>query len=120
MYLLDARRGKRAASRRASRRPVQVCTGARVPASLGLLDGLNATTNSLFLASFQQTYPAVNWVSLFDDTKQRFIASSPQITTCAGITAGIDGTLAQIAAWCGHDVAEATRECLEWPLQLET
>ena len=98
---------------------LSVCTGAAVPASLGLLDGLKATTNSLFLDSFRTTYPNVDWISLFDDTRRRYIVSSPQITTCAGITAGIDGALSQIGAWCGHDVAEATRECLEWPLPLE-
>ena len=98
---------------------MSVCTGASVPAKLGLLDGVNATSNSLFLDGFRAEYPAVNWISLADDLDTRFIRSTPQITTCAGITAGIDGALHQIGEWCGHDVAEATRQCLEWPLALE-
>ena len=98
---------------------MSVCTGASVPAKLGLLDGSTATSNSLFLDGFRAEYPAVNWVSLADDLDTRFIRSTPQITTCAGITAGIDGALHQIGEWCGHDVAEATRQCLEWPLALE-
>ena len=96
-----------------------VCTGAAVPAALGLLDGLEATSNTLFLDSFREAYPNTTWVSLYDDERRRYVESSPLITTCAGITAGIDGALSRVAAWCGHDVAEATRECLEWPLPLE-
>lgn len=98
---------------------MSVCTGASVLAELGLLDGHTATTNSLFLSSFVETYPKVKWVSLADNLGKRFMESTDQITTCAGISAGIDGALRQAQKWCGQDVAEATRECLEWPLHLE-
>jgi transcriptional regulator GlxA family with amidase domain len=83
------------------------------------LDGHKATTNSLFLDTFREAYPLVDWISLADNLDTCFIESTPQIATCAGTTAGIDGTLHRIEAWCGHDVAEATRECLEWPLHFE-
>jgi len=88
-------------------------------ASLGLLDGAEATTNSLFLETFKSDYPHVLWVSLADNTQRRFVRSTKQIVTTAGITAGIDGSLEQIYEWCGFEVAEAIRECLEWPLRIE-
>jgi transcriptional regulator GlxA family with amidase domain len=96
-----------------------VCTGAKFVASLGLLDGAEATTNSLFLETFAADYPRVEWVSLADNTQRRFVRSTKQIVTTAGITAGIDGSLEQIYEWCGFEVAEAIRECLEWPLPIE-
>ena len=96
-----------------------VCTGAKVVASLGLLDSTTATTNSLFLELYKQTFPAVNWISLADNLERRFVRSTPQIITTAGITAGIDGSLHLVEEWCGTEVAEATRECLEWPLSIQ-
>ena len=50
---------------------MSVCTGARVPAKLGLLDGVDATSNSLFLDEFRSEYPAVNWIGLADDLDTR-------------------------------------------------
>lgn len=96
-----------------------VCLGASVPAGMGLLDGAEATSNSLFLEDLRKEYSAVRWVDLADDLERRFVRSTGQITTTAGITAGIDGVLSQVEEWCGRDVAEATRQRLEWPLQLE-
>jgi len=96
-----------------------VCTGAKYAAMLGFLDHQTATTNSLFLQRFRTLFPLTHWISLADNLQQRFVVSTPQITTTAGITAGIDGILYQIYQWCGWEVAEATRECLEWPLLLE-
>jgi transcriptional regulator GlxA family with amidase domain len=96
-----------------------VCNGASCVASLGLLDGAIATTNSLFLDQFRADYPKVRWISLADNTERRFVRSTDKIVTTAGITAGIDGMLDTIEEWCGWEVAEATRQCLEWPLSIE-
>ena len=41
-------------------------------------------------------------------------------TTTTGVTAGIDGVLYQRQEWYIWDVTEASRQCLEWPLQIET
>ena len=95
-----------------------VCTGASFVAELGLLNGTEATTNSLFIDTYRKEYPEVRWMDLADNLERRFVRSTPQITTTAGITAGIDGTLYQIQEWCGEEVAEATRQCLEWPLPI--
>ena len=101
---------------------MSVCTGAAVPAKLGLLDGKQATSNSLFLNRFRRDFPLVHWISLRDNLKQRFVESVPplRVVTTAGVTAGIDGALEFVRRWCGHDTAEATRELLEWPLPLES
>jgi len=96
-----------------------VCTAANVPAALGLLDHQKASTNSLVVDRYRQAFSNVEWVSLADNLQTRFVQSTDQIITTAGITAGIDGTLHLIAEWCGTDVAEATRECLEWPLGIQ-
>ena len=101
---------------------MSVCTGAVVPAKLGLLDGKQATSNSLFLGRFRRDFPSVHWVSLRGNLKQRFIESVPplRVVTTAGVTAGIDGALQFVSSWCGRSTAEATRELLEWPLPLES
>ena len=100
---------------------MSVCTGASTLAKLGLLDGRDATTNTLLLADYQKSFPKVRWISLFDRTDRRFIVSEPplRIVTTAGVTAGIDGALHFVSAWLGEAAAEAIREYNEWPLQLE-
>ena len=45
---------------------MSVCTGARTLAQLGLLDGRDATTNTLLLADYERSFPKVRWTSLFD------------------------------------------------------
>ena len=100
---------------------MSVCTGAEVLASLGLLDGREASSNTLLLWRLREQYPQVTWVSLLDNVQRRFVVSEPplRIVTTAGVTAGIDGALHFVSAWAGEDVAEAVREFVEWPLQLE-
>ena len=100
---------------------MSVCTGASVLASLGLLDGRSATTNSLVLWRLERDYPNVRWRSLRDQIDKRFIISEAplRIMTTAGVTAGTDGALHFLSTWLGDDVAEAVREFVEWPLALE-
>ena len=90
-------------------------------ASLGLLDGREATSNTLLLWRLREQFPRVTWLSLLDNVKRRFVVSEGpnRILTTAGVTAGIDGALHFVSAWAGEDVAEAVREFIEWPLQLE-
>ena len=98
-----------------------VCVGSDILASLGLLDGREATTNSLLLWRSRKQWPMVRWVDLRDDIDRRFIVSQPpeRILTTAGVTAGIDGALHYVSSWFGQHVAEAVREFVEWPLPLE-
>ena len=100
---------------------LSVCTGAGLIASLGLLDGRDATSNSLVLWRMRARYPKVHWLSLRDRIDKRFIISQPplRIVTTAGVTAGVDGALRFVSEWMGEPVAEAVREFIEWPLQLE-
>ena len=99
---------------------LSVCTGAGLVASLGLLDGREATSNSLLLWRMRADYPKVTWLSLRDRLDRRFVVSQPplRIVTTAGVTAGIDGALHYVAAWLGSEVAEAVREFIEWPLRI--
>ena len=100
---------------------MSVCVGSDILASLGLLDGREATTNSLLLWRSRKQWPMVRWVDLRDDIDRRFIVSQPpeRILTTAGVTAGIDGALHYVSSWFGQHVAEAVREFVEWPLPLE-
>ena len=100
---------------------LSVCTGVDLIASLGLLDGREATSNSLLLWRMRKRYPGVKWVSLRDRIDRRFVVSVPpnRLLTTAGVTAGVDGALHYVRAWLGSDVAEAVREFVEWPLKLE-
>ena len=100
---------------------MSVCTGARLLADLGLLDGLDATSNSLLLWDLRGKYPNVRWISLRDNTGRRFVVSQPplRIVTTAGVTAGTDGALHILGEWLGRAVAEATREFIEDALPLE-
>ena len=93
---------------------MSVCGGAATVAGLGLLDGRDATTNSLLLWRMRAEYPKVNWVSLRDRLDRRFLVSEPplRIVTTAGVTAGVDGALHFLRGWMGDDVAEALRELL--------
>ena len=97
-----------------------VCIGVQVVAELGLLDGKNATTNSLFLDDFRNGFPNVRWLSADASSKNRVVQSTEAITTCAGVSSGIDGALAQAKKWCGRDAAEALKQCLEWPVPVRS
>ena len=101
---------------------LSVCVGSELLARLGLLDGREATSNSLLLWRLRRDYPAVNWVSLRDRVDRRFVVSEPplRIVTAAGVTAGVDGALHYVSTWLGTQVAEAVREYIEWPLSLES
>ncbi len=88
-----AKRGVRIAS---------VCSGAYVLAEAGLLDGKRATTHWQRTQHFVATYPKVKL-----EPDQIFVRDG-DIWTSAGITAGIDLSLAMIAEDLGEEVAQQT------------
>jgi transcriptional regulator GlxA family with amidase domain len=88
-----AKRGVRIAS---------VCSGAYVLAEAGLLDGKRATTHWQRTQHFVATYPRIKL------EPDRIFTRDGDIWTSAGISAGIDMSLAMIAEDCGEEVAQQT------------
>jgi transcriptional regulator GlxA family with amidase domain len=80
---------------------ISICTGAFLVGEAGLLDGRRVTTHWRFLAELRARFPAANVV---DDG---IFVRDGDLWTSAGITAGIDLTLALVEAHHGHDVAMA-------------
>jgi transcriptional regulator GlxA family with amidase domain len=95
----------RAASGRA-RRVASVCTGAYVLAEAGLLDGRRATTHWARSADFARRYPKV-----LLEPDRIYVKDGP-VWTSAGITAGVDLSLAMIADDLGEAVARRAAEML--------
>src|SRR6185503_12220416 len=88
-----AKRGVRIAS---------VCSGAYILAEAGLLDGRRATTHWQRTRHFLATYPKVKL------EPDRIFVRDGDIWTSAGITAGIDMSLAMIAEDFGEEIARKT------------
>jgi transcriptional regulator GlxA family with amidase domain len=88
-----------------SLRVAAVCTGALLLAQAGLLDGRRATTHWAFSAHLAEHYPGVtvtdNYLYVRDET----------IWTSAGVTAGMDLTLALVEQDHGSALA---REIARW------
>jgi transcriptional regulator GlxA family with amidase domain len=84
-----------------------VCTGALVLAAAGLLGGLEATTH----------YSRFDMLREYDQVKVRegvrFLMHD-RIATSAGVTAGIDLSLALAARFFGESVAERIAQNIEW------
>ncbi|TKI04928.1 GlxA family transcriptional regulator [Martelella alba] len=80
-------------------RVASVCTGAFLLAEAGLLNGRRATTHWRMAPRFQQAYPAV------DVDADRIFIVDDGIWTSAGVTAGIDLTLAIIEADHGAELS---------------
>ena len=85
-----------------------VCSGARIPAVLGLLDGLEATTHHSVIEDVKKLAPNVT----INHTK-RFIDNG-KIMTSGGISAGIDLSLHIVKKLCGEDTAQKTMEYMEY------
>lgn len=95
---------KRAAPR--ARRVTSVCSGAYFLAEAGLLDGRRCTTHWSRTDHFTRRYPKVKL-----DADRIFIRDG-DVWTSAGITAGIDLTLALIEDDLGPEVARRTAQQL--------
>jgi transcriptional regulator GlxA family with amidase domain len=78
---------------------VSICTGAFVLGAAGLLDGRRATTHWLFLEELRRRYASARVVD------EGIYVEDRGVWTSAGITAGIDLTLALVEKDHGHSVA---------------
>src|SRR5262245_56636066 len=87
-----------------------VCTGTALLAQAGLLDGRRATTNKMFFAWPEGTWPAVQWVR-----EARWVEDG-KFWTSSGVSAGIDMALAVVERIVGSQTAEllATATEYEW------
>jgi transcriptional regulator GlxA family with amidase domain len=84
-----------------ARRVASVCTGAFLLAAAGLLDGRRATTHWAQCAALRDEYPAV------EVDPDPIYVKDGNITTSAGVTAGIDLALALVEDDLGRDMALA-------------
>ncbi|MFI9202414.1 GlxA family transcriptional regulator [Streptomyces sp. NPDC053048] len=89
-----------------ARRTGSVCTGAFVLAEAGLLDGRRATTHWAFCSELAATYPAVRV-----EPDSIFVRDGTVVTS-AGVTAGIDLTLALLEDDFGPELARAVAKFL--------
>jgi transcriptional regulator GlxA family with amidase domain len=81
------------------RRIGSICTGAFVLAAAGLLDGRRATTHWYFCHQLAREYPAVRV-----DSEPIFVRDG-NLLTSAGVTAGMDMSLALVEEDFGSEVA---------------
>jgi transcriptional regulator GlxA family with amidase domain len=88
------------------RRVASVCTGAFTLAAAGLLDGRRATTHWRYAARLQRDYPSIRVEA------DRIYCRDGNIWTSAGITAGIDLSLALIEEDHGFDIAKGVAQHL--------
>jgi transcriptional regulator GlxA family with amidase domain len=84
-----------------ARRVASVCTGAFLLAKAGLLDGRVATTHWRYATELQRRFPKVRV------NADRIFTKDDKIWTSAGITSGIDMTLALIEDDFGLDLSKA-------------
>jgi transcriptional regulator GlxA family with amidase domain len=84
-----------------------VCTGAIVLAAAGVLDGIEATTHCAHYDQLR-AYEKVNVREAV-----RFVMHD-RIATSAGVTAGIDLSLAFVTRFFGAAIAERIAKNLEW------
>ena len=89
-----------------TRRVTSVCSGAFILAEAGLLDGRRATTHWSRTTGFAQRYPGVKL-----EPDRIYVKDGP-VWSSAGITAGIDLSLALIAEDLGEDIARRTAQQL--------
>lgn len=87
---------------------ISVCTGAFLLAKAGLLDGKEATTH---WASIDRLRSAAPKTKVHAD---RRVVDNGQIITCAGVSAGIDGSLHLVERLLGKKVAEDTARYMEY------
>jgi transcriptional regulator GlxA family with amidase domain len=85
-----------------------VCTGAKLLARRGLLDGRRATTHWGSVESLQKRHPEIDVVA-----DARFVDEGP-IVTSAGVSAGIDMSLHVVGRLYGEKVAARTARIMEY------
>lgn len=87
---------------------LSVCTGTRLFARAGILDGRRATTNKNAFNDVTPLGPKTHWVA-----KARWVKDG-NVWTAAGITAGIDATLAWVEDKYGAQQATDAANWLEY------
>jgi transcriptional regulator GlxA family with amidase domain len=85
-----------------------VCTGAKLLAKRGLLDGKRATTHWGSVESLQRRHPEVDVVA-----DARFVDAGPVVTS-AGVSAGIDMSLHVVGRLYGEKIAARTARIMEY------
>ncbi|WP_232667625.1 DJ-1/PfpI family protein [Pseudonocardia sp. TRM90224] len=85
-----------------------VCTGARLLAEAGLLDGQPATSHWYRIGGLAQRYPAVQW-----QQGARYLDEGNVITT-GGLLSSVDGSLRVIERLVGGDAATAAAGTVGW------
>ena len=85
---------------------VSICTGAFVLGEAGVLDGRRATTHWQHLADLKARFPEVHAVD------EGIFVKAGNVWTSAGLTAGVDLSLALVEADHGHSVAMAVAKRL--------
>ena len=91
---------------RSARRVASVCSGTYILAEAGVLDGRRATTHWSRAADFARRYPRIRL------EPDRIFIRDGSIWSSAGITAGIDLSLALIAEDLGESIAQRTAQQL--------
>lgn len=87
---------------------ISICTGAFVLGEAGLLDGRRATTHWRHIGRLRARFPAAHVVDegiFVRDSRSGGREAARRLWTSAGVTAGIDLTLALVEEDHGHDVA---------------
>lgn len=92
---------------------LSVCTAALHLGSLGLLDGLRATTHAQYLDELKQIAPAVEVVP----ASKRYVDNGRFILS-AGIAAGIDMSLYVVSKLWGNDVAHKIANFIEYKWEI--
>lgn len=87
---------------------LSVCTGARLLAEAGLLDGRDATAHWHRIDGLQQRHPEVNW-----QRGIRYVDDGDVIST-GGLLSSVDGTLRVIERVVGTDAAAAAAQAVGW------
>jgi transcriptional regulator GlxA family with amidase domain len=88
---------------------LSVCTGVRLLAKLGWLDGLAATTHHSAVDELRRAYPNTAWTA-----DARFVDNG-RIVTAGGVAAGIDASLHVVARLLGMEFARAAARHIEYP-----
>ncbi len=93
---------------------MSICTGARLVAKAGLLDGLEITTHHEAYDELRQLVPTA-----IVNERKRYIDRGKILTT-GGISAGIDGSLYVVDQLLGREIARKTAIYMEYDWQLKT
>lgn len=87
---------------------MSVCSGARLLAAAGLLRGRRATTHHEVMDDVAALDPSIRL-----EPDARFVDEGP-VVSCAGISAGIDGSLHLVRRFAGAEVAARTARYMEY------